>query len=384
MHKSNEVNICVATTVHYALDTRIYFKQINTIKNKYLVDYFAQSSFKGELTVSGKYIALPEASSRLKRLKTLYYFFKQIRNSNYSIYIFHDPELWPIGLFLKIRKKTIILDLHENFSEQINNKEWIPYLIKKFLSILLSMLERKLPGLFDFLILAEDSYREKFDHKCTNIDVIHNYPSIQPAKKTEYDFNEFKMVYVGNIRVVRGIMEYLKILNIAVKNGLNVRLVLIGDFVSPSLYETVNQYIIENDLAEKVTCHGRLPNREIYKILLNCELGLALLHRIPNYILSYPTKIFEYMSVGLPCMASDFKLWDEVILDNDCGYTIDPLDVDGAFEIIKKYYHDINLIKRHGQNGLNTIKNKFNWQRESEKFLTIINKNLDSGFDSFA
>ena len=34
--------ICVATTVHYPLDTRIYFKQVRSLSERFAVDYYAK------------------------------------------------------------------------------------------------------------------------------------------------------------------------------------------------------------------------------------------------------------------------------------------------------------------------------------------------------
>ena len=66
-----------------------------------------------------------------------------------------------------------------------------------------------------------------------------------------------------------------------------------------------------------------MTNKENKKYSL---VGMVTLFPESNYIVSLPNKMFEYMAIGLPVIASNFPLWREIIEDNNCGICVDPLD----------------------------------------------------------
>jgi len=367
----------VATTVHYAFDTRIYFKQVMSLSKRFLVDYYARQLPEGAPNPSGKFIPLSKHYGRRRRIRTNYTLFRLLRNSSYCLYHLHDPELILLGLFLKLKKKKVIFDMHEDISKQIINKEWIPSILRLPLSYIFAVIERCLPKIFDYVIVAEDSYLQKYNN-AENIETIHNYPFKQESFKTAYDFNTFRMVYVGDMRMVRGIKEYLKILKKCRDNNLDIELVLIGSYADTRFKKECMEFIKTFSLESHVTHYGRLPNIEVYKILKECDLGLALLHPIKNFVLSYPTKLFEYMSVGLPSLASNFELWKDIIEGNQCGYTANVFSTEEAVHIISKYYNNIELRRTHGKNGLSLIKDKINWQNEEKKLLRLYEDILGS------
>lgn len=370
--------ICVATTVHYAFDTRIYFKQVRSLSESNLVDYYAQECSGGAPEPSGMFIPLYSANSKLGRLKTNYNLFSLLWKSDYNIYHFHDPELLFLSIILKLKRKTIIFDMHEDVSKQIINKEWIPLILRRILSYIFSKIEKVLPHILDYIIVAEDSYTKKYED-IPNIEVIHNFPFKQQHYKKDYRFATFNMVYLGNIRIVRGMEECLKIVKIAKDNNLNIKLIIIGYFADKVTESRYYQLIQMYDINDNIILYNRLPNDKVYKILRDCSLGLAILHPIKNYMGSYPTKLFEYMSVGLPVIASNFDLWRKIIDESNCGYTVNPFDTKSAFRIVKRYYEDTHLLKTHGENGVKAIESKYNWEVEKGKlfkvYVTLVNDN---------
>jgi glycosyltransferase involved in cell wall biosynthesis len=50
---------------------------------------------------------------------------------------------------------------------------------------------------------------------------------------------------------------------------------------------------------------GFLPHRRAMEIAGGASAGLSLLHDLPNYADSLPTKVIEYLEMGLPVVASD-------------------------------------------------------------------------------
>lgn len=106
-------------------------------------------------------------------------------------------------------------------------------------------------------------------------------------------------------------------------------------------------------------------------MLEDCDVGLALLHPIGNYRESYPTKMFEYMAAGLPVVASRFALWESVLVPNDCGRVVDPLNLDEATEAVFEYWSSVELRERHGRNGRRAVLERYHWELERPRLIAL-------------
>ena len=50
---------------------------------------------------------------------------------------------------------------------------------------------------------------------------------------------------------------------------------------------------------------GPLPHFEAMEVVAGASVGFSLLHDLPNYPASMPTKVIEYLAMGVPVVASD-------------------------------------------------------------------------------
>ncbi len=371
----DQTRITIISAVHAWNDTRIFFKEaISLAKKNYTVILIGMSDEKNILYRNGIKVYTLKRKRRHIRWVNWIPIIKIVLREKSEMIHFHDPELIFVGMILKLCNKKVIFDIHEDFAKQIGDKEWLPKYIRKVFSKVYKHIEKYLPKIFDKIILAEDSYRHNFS-KSNNISIIHNFPRIPSLYKKDYNSSIFKMIYVGDIRIIRGINEYINILEMALRNSLDVQLLIVGSFAEKNLELQVKEVIKEKGLVNNIKLFGRIPNEEIYSILMNCEIGLALLHPVQNYLNSYPTKIFEYMSVGLPVLASNFKLWKNIILENECGKCVNPLIINESYEVIRDYYFSEDLRRKHGMNGQIAVRMKYNWGNE-EKLLYEAYDNL--------
>jgi glycosyltransferase involved in cell wall biosynthesis len=293
-----------------------------------------------------------------------------VRRHGASIVHVHDPELFPLAILFRLTGRRAICDVHENIAEQVLHKDWIPRPLRSPLSFVLRVLQRALPRLANAVILAEDSYVRDFPNRA-NVTVIHNFPVLPPSSKQDYASDVLRLVYVGDVRRVRGIDEYVRMVDGLARLGIPVELRVVGSFASAVEQRATEALIASLGLADHVQLLGRRPPEDVPGLLEQADIGLSLLHPIGNYQESYPTKMFEYMAAGLPVIASRFPLWQSVIEGNECGAVVDPLNVDEAVAAAAAYWHSVDLRRRHGRNGRAAVVAKFNWGVEVPVLLEV-------------
>jgi glycosyltransferase involved in cell wall biosynthesis len=364
--------VCHITTVHSAFDTRIFYKEIETLVNAgYDVTLIAQHS-SYQIVDGAKVIALPKAKNRFFRILFLTKKAYQLASEQKAdIYHFHDPEL--LFWMIRLKKKTgakIIYDVHENVSEQIIDKKWIPRILRKSVSALYSLKEKKFLSLIDGLVLAEDSYIKIYKNY-KNTSIIRNYPLhliklLENKTKLQHDFP--KLVYVGGISRARGMFEMIQAIKIIRQKFRNVEFKIAGPAEEKIKFE-INNLIRYYKLSKNIIFCEKIPYLEALQLISKSNVGLSLLHPVPNYIESLSTKLFEYMAAGLPVIASNFPLWKEIVEGNKCGICVDPLDPKAIAKAAEYLIEHPIEAKRMGENGKRAVLKKYNWENEGKKLV---------------
>lgn len=114
----------------------------------------------------------------------------------------------------------------------------------------------------------------------------------------------------------------------------------------------------------------------IARLLDETLIGLVLLQPTGDYEDAYPVKLFEYMAAGCAVIASDFPLWRGIVEEAQCGICVDPTDEKAIAEAITQLTNDREQTIKMGQNGRKAVLEKYNWESESDKLVTLYNKIL--------
>ncbi len=365
--------ILILSTVHGRKDTRIFFKEILSLKKKYDdIAFVVPDNNKIPFFDSRiKIIPLPLARNKKERLlDNQRRVWKIIKEENPDVVHFHDPELIFLGfLEKKILRKKVIFDIHENVSASFKDNLWLPQFIKPIIPFLYRAFEKVLIKDFDALIIAEKSYRKTYGKKPVE---ILNYPILPKDLIVEKNFTEpFNIVYVGGIWERRGAFKMLNLIKRLIGSGVDVRLFLAGPFVPAELEQQALEYINENKLTGKVEILGKLTLNEVYSLLQKAHLGLSLMQDIGNYKESLSTKIFEYMAHSIPYIVSDFPIYKEYTLREETGITVNYENDDEIFNKTFQLLSSPNKMKELGQNGQNAVREKWNWEAEEKKLFKI-------------
>ncbi|MBP8990882.1 MAG: glycosyltransferase family 4 protein [Spirochaetes bacterium] len=361
-----KIKICHISTVHPAFDVRIFHKECKTLLDAgYDVSFIVQHD-KEEIIEGIKIIPLPKPKNRLNRMLFLpFKAYKLALKQNAEIYHFHDPELIFIGLLLKLKGKKVIYDVHEDVPRQILNKQYLKKHISYVISYLFEKFENLFARRFDFLIAATPHIRDRFLKINKNTIDINNFTLLKEMySKLQWEERENNIAYIGGITKIRGIIELVKALEYI---NIDINLYLAGDFENKNL----EQYVKSLNGWKKVKYYGYIEREGISKILKNSKIGIVTLHPTTNYFESLPVKMFEYMSAGIPVIASNFPLWKEIVEGNKCGICIDPQSPEEIAKAVEYLLNNPEIAKQMGENGRKVVEEKYNWEKEGKKLLEV-------------
>lgn len=371
-----KAKICHLTSVHPPFDTRIFHKECKSLAMAgYDVTLIVQHD-KDETVDGIKIVALPTVKNRFLRMLglTSKAFLLSLRQKA-DIYHFHDPELLPVGLLLKlISKKKVIYDVHEDYAKQIISKPYIPRSTRNIVAFLVKMMEYLSSNIFDGIVTATDDISNNFTrHKRTisvkNYPVLSYFSSIN--RKCVNNESSFTLVYIGGICEIRGIAQIVQALGL-INSSRQVKLILCGKFY-PTAFETRVRNLKG---FEKVDYLGWIKTENIPEVLSKADAGVVCLTPISNYLTALPVKLFEYMAAGLPVIASNFPLWREIVESNRCGICVNPLRPEDITNAIRYIMENPDEAQAMGENGRNAVLKKYNWENEGKKFLELYEKVL--------
>lgn len=353
------------TSVHPWNDTRIFIKMCRLL---------AASGYETHLVVPRNDIAIPCVSdgvvvhrvqkprSRLKRIfQTTKDVFTAAGTLGGDVYHFHDPE----GLSHAVKwqyklNRPFIYDAHEDYRIDILDKPWLPKSLRGSCAWWFGGIEDRATAKLAGVIAATPAIARRFDH-AQALSLIQNYPLSDELFGVNYTASKSnRFVFVGAMSPVRGIDQLVSAMDL-VNNA--AHLDLAGIF-SPKNYK---ESMIAMPGWEKVTEHGMLDRQSVKELLGRAIAGVVTYLPIASHIEAQPNKLFEYMSAGLPVIASDFPLWRKFIETEACGLVVDPTRPEKIAEAMDYLIEHPQEAREMGERGRKAIENKFNWESEYAK-----------------
>jgi len=362
--------VCVLTSAHPPFDVRIFHKECKSLARAgYEVTLLAPS--KEDVDRDGVAVrGLPVWKNRLDRfMRGSFAVYQRALKINADVYHFHDPELIPTALLLRLSGKKVIYDIHEDLPRTISYKPYIPRPLGGMVSRTVEVIEEWAGRRFSALVTATPGIGNRFRSVNENLAVLNNYPRIEElestsARSTNGD-SAPTLLYVGmRITRARGAEEMVRSMGLLPGN-LRARLKLVGNWDDPELAGSLSTI----PGWDRVTVVGPLGRAEVARELQSAYAGLVILHPEPNYVTSQPVKLFEYMCAGIPVIASDFPVCREIIDQAGCGILVNPLDPREIAAAMEFLLANPEQAAEMGRRGFQAILERYNWANEEKTLL---------------
>jgi len=358
--------VCHISIVHKKNDIRIFHKEcISLAKAGYDVTYL--TSYNVDQYIQGVHILGINLNKKLGKLYRYIFgdrkIIKKALNLKSDVYHIHDPELIRFAKKLKKNNSKVIYDSHENTPMQILEKEWIPKFWRHKISIIADKIEISNIKYCDMIFAVADSTCDRFHNYKHNVIKLENLPILKEFEDITIDYNikneKNIFCYSGAIWNERGLQNTC----FSVEGISNCKLQIAGRIDINNIRDYINKLPINTFYL------GYLTRNEIHKLYENSICGLCLFLPYPNNMIDPPTKIYEYMAAGIPTICSNFKSMEDVVLKNKCGISVNPENIEEIKNAIKYILEHKDEARQMGENGLEAIKNKLNWETHERVLL---------------
>jgi glycosyltransferase involved in cell wall biosynthesis len=373
--------VCILTSVHPSLDHRIFHKQAKSlVKAGYDVTLIAQHE-RDEVVDGIKIIALPEPKSRFRRILGTRRLFRLARKQKADIYHFHDPELLLWGWLLqRLSHKPVIYDVHENLIKTIPFKPWIPRLLRKPIAWFADIVERTLAGRLAAIITISESMQQRFAG-CRGICIsVCNFPDLRmisealASQKHDSATKRYSVIHNGKMSQERGFKIILGAMDLVIKQRPGAVCAILGDTKSHSWLDQESLGLMNRLIKQgNLQIIGRVPHHEVFRYLEASSIGWKpRLH----YQDALDVTVFEYMACGMPIVASDVPLINDIVRESKCGILVEPDNTKAHASAILYLLEHPDEAQKMGEKGKSAVRRWYNWETEAKKLRDVYSKLL--------
>lgn len=370
--------ICHMTSAHSSEDVRIFHKECASLAKREDFDVYLVATGESREEAGVHVLGIgPKPSGRLERMKeTAKRVYEEALSLDADIYHFHDPELLPYGAKLAKKGYAVVFDSHEMVKEQILIKPYLPRFTRKPIAGLYGALEshwlKHVSG-----IIAPCSYhgRHPFEGRTKRAVYVNNTPKLDEfydAFRGEgRDFTgEPVACYVGSLAPNRGITELIDGCCLA-----GVRLILAGTFETEDyrrMLEAKPSYGI-------VDYRGYCSREQVAGIYREATVGASTILNIGQYanLENLPTKVYEYMAVGLPMVMTDFAFGRRENEAYHFAELVDPADPEDIAEKLRLLKEHPERAEQLSRNGRKVFEERYNWGVDEARLYALYDDILE-------
>jgi glycosyltransferase involved in cell wall biosynthesis len=371
-------HVVIVAAVHAWDDVRVYQKEACTLAahgyNVTLIAQAPQTAVERGIRIQ----PAPKSKSRTIRFLKLPLVFLMAMRLDADIYHVHNPDMIPVALLLKLSRKRVIYDTHEDFAQRLLIRAWIPPSLRSVIAHLVVKAESVVGRIANASIVTQEAVRRRLGDRAVLIEnppITHGF-LIDEAHAHSLRIlrgDELRLIYVGGLGATRGLDVMIDAVAILNARGIETRLWLIG---------TGNEAEVRTSLSRPggvyVDYLGRLPQAKAFAFMIKADIGLVTILDVGDHSFSSANKLYEYITFGLPVVASDFQRWRNSLPTSPAIIFVPAGDAAGVAAAIDNIAAMPDRGKRHVTKAQKHLHERYNWEAESVKLLRVYTRILNA------
>lgn len=316
-----------------------------------------------------------------------------VRNKIQLIIVRDLPLALLAGIIGKVFKIPVIFDMAENYPAALiaySKARYKPFLFMNgFIPRLYERCCLRLVA-HTFVVAEEQKARlVKLGVSGDRITCVQNTPDLKffsertrngGAGGAICDDDGITLLYVGKIDRHRGVHLLIEAMPEVLRHFPKARLRIVGNGTEREKLAGMVEALGLNDA---VDLQGWVEFDRVPRLIGESTICLIPHLRSEHTDTTLPNKIFDYMALGKPVIASNCRPLERIIREENCGLVFNSGDsVDLSAKVIQL------LSDRHqrlyGSNGRRAVEQKYNWAADSQRIMELIEGHHGSANDRMA
>lgn len=303
----------------------------------------------------------------VKVSRSLFSDFRKIRSllkeEKIDLVIGHTMSTYKLlSLVSFLMRVPIVLEMHGFIEEEMKTDTLFAYVKYQVLKVVHSLFYR-LPAL---ITTCSETAAEKLSKYNKNIAVIYGGVDIKLFHPFSKPVSDHLIIgYAGNTRVWQGLPF------------------LIDTFVSNKLYsEKFNLFLLLSEHHEfakdiqGIEIAQAVPSTQVPDQLSRCDI--LVIPRVASEVnrLSFPSKLMEYLAMGLPVVASKTSDMHKIVTHEVNGLLYEPGNSEELVTCLLKL-KDVNLREKLGRGGRALVETQYSWDHQADLFYMRLQRMLE-------
>lgn len=217
-----------------------------------------------------------------------------------------------------LRRKIYAADLYEDYETLLRDRKWAQQFfgLPGMVGLALAKIGTAFAARARLTTIA-DTHLPPFNARDRIL--LRNLPDASHLTMSGKLSERPRAIYIGDLRESRGLHTMLQSAVLAE----NWYFDLVGP-ISENDAAWIHLWSIQNEeAAARITFHGRLTPENSWKLAKGAWVGLSLLEPTPAFIAAIPSKIYEYMAVGLATITTPLPRCVELLEKSKAGAIAD-------------------------------------------------------------
>ena len=230
-------------------------------------------------------------------------------------------------------------------------------------------------GTEHLLSVSEFTVRETtklFDLK-REIRIIPNSVDVRTFEPANEQTIAGRILYFGSIIRKKGVLELAEIFNRVIQKAPEATLLMVGKDVTDRQSGKSTKKLMEELLSPEATKRIEWTGPLHYDLVLE-EISKANVVVLPSFAEALPMTWIEAMAMEKPLVTSNIGWAEEVMVDGETGFTVDPTDHELYAEKVLKLLNDPALAEGMGKAARQRVLEKFSTEVVVERNMEFYKK----------